>query len=78
MGTSDTRRAKIEWMQNQISAYFAKYPEGWVSKKKLIATCSMRHACTLETARDILRILEDATFIQVKGDEITKWTPKKL
>ena len=78
MGTASTRGAKIEWMQNAIGAYLTEYPNGHVSQKGLIARCCMVHRCTIETARNIVRILRDATFIEVNGDEITKWTPKKL
>ena len=78
MGTTETRRAKIEWIQNKVGAYLAANPQNYVSKKKLIATCCMVHGCTPATAKELIKILEDATFIQVKGDEITKWTPKKL
>ena len=78
MGTVETRRAKIEWMQNSIGSYLMKYPTGWVSRKKLVARCAIKYGCSPRTASEIINILEDANFIQVKGDEITKWMPKKF
>lgn len=72
MGTPETRRKKIEWLKDKISAYFKSYPEGKISKEKLIAQFAVENNSTIRTGEELIEILGKVKFIKIKKDEITK------
>jgi hypothetical protein len=72
MGTENTRRFKIAWMENTIQAFFSKKPRGIISKERLLAEFSLANGSTERTGREILTLLEKTDRINIEEDDITK------
>lgn len=70
MGTSTTRRDKVEWMRETINIFFLKKPKGWINKNKLLAEFAFQNLSTKRTGLEILNMLEDSGFIKIDGDKL--------
>ena len=65
-----TSKAKISWLINTITTFYKDNPQGLISKKKLIASFVLSNSSTERKAKELIKILNDANMIIVKGDEI--------
>lgn len=72
MGTRNSRRDKIEWMQDTLQTFFIKEPAGSISKKKLLAQFSLQTSATKRTGEEILEIFINTEQYIIKDREIFK------
>ena len=72
MGTSYSRRKKIDWLASAIQSFFAKNPKGAISKKKLLFEFVLTQESSLRTGVEILNIVAARDKLNIEGDNITK------
>ena len=72
MGTTNTRRYKIEWMAKAIHLFFSKKPKDTINIKKLIAMFALETASTERTGQEIIKLMADAGKIKIKDGEIIR------
>jgi len=72
MKIGDKRRAKkLQWFIQTVKAFYALYPEGKLSKEKLLSEFVFKTSSTERTGKEILRTLKNAEIIDIDGDLIT-------
>lgn len=70
MGTTQSRRDKIIWMNETLKRFFFQRPKQPVSKERLLAEFVKAHGSTVRTGEEILGILDKTEMIKVDDDDI--------
>jgi len=72
MGTSDTRRKKIEWLKDAINSFFREKEGKTISKAKLIGEFAIANNSSQRTGEELLELLKQTGFIKINKDEVKK------
>jgi hypothetical protein len=72
LGTSETRRKKLEWLKDALNSFFYKKPDSRISKSRIIAEFAVVNNSTTRTGEELVNLLEQTGIIKINGDEISK------